>query len=280
MSDTAIDWVLKFLTAEISSFHFYFRFHVFWDFICLFFFLIYLFLHIIWLWHYLTQTLTKPWHCLTLTLSDTAIDWVLKFLTAEISSFHFYFRFHVFWDFICLFFFLIYLFLHIILLWLYLTLTLTKSWHCLTLTLSDTDVDWVLNFLSSENFVFSFFFFFFFFLRFHFFFVISFFLRFLFFLFWDLIFWDFFCDIIYFFIYYLTLTLSDSNINEILTLSDTDIVWHGHWLSSEIFEFWKFFVFIFVLDFMFFEISFVCFFFNLFISSYYLILTLSDSDIN
>ena len=41
--------------------------------------------------------------------------------------------------------------------WHYLTLTVTRSWYYLTLTLSDTDIDWVLKFLSSSNFLISFF---------------------------------------------------------------------------------------------------------------------------
>ena len=96
-------------------------------------------------------------------MSDTDVDWVLKF-----------FCFHLFfWDFffvvveISVFFILVISWYYLTLTWTrfwhYLTLTLTRSWHCLTLTLSDTGIDWVLKFLSSENFLFSLFF------RFHFF---------------------------------------------------------------------------------------------------------------
>ena len=124
------------------------------------------------------------WHCLTLTLSDIEIYWVVKFLSCEIFCFHLFLRFHLVWDFFFFFFqisfffffrnliffgislFVIlftswhYLTLTLTRFWLYLTLTLTRSWYCLTLALSDTEIDWVLKSVNSEKCLFSLFFFF------------------------------------------------------------------------------------------------------------------------
>ena len=125
-----------------------------------------------------------------------------------------------------------------------------RFWHYLTLT-------WFLFW----HFLFSFY------LRFHCFFVFS----------WDSVFfWDFLFFEIFFFFFLggdRGLTLSDSDITWILILSDTVIVWHWHWLSSEIFELLKFFLLIFFFFFFFFLLI-------LFISWCYLTLTLSDSAIN
>ena len=134
--------------------------------------------------------------------------------------------------------------------------------------MSDPDNDWVLNFLTLGNFFWSFFFF-----RFHFYFS-------------HFIFFEFSFSFVLFisweqyyrtlkltrFWHYLSLTITRSLHCLTLTFCNTDIVWHWYWLSSDIFESWTFFLFIFlwhfifVCDFIFFDII------------YFLII--SDSDIN
>ena len=143
-----------------SRFHFF----LFW------YFIFFLRFHFFGLWHYLTLTLPRFYDYLTLTL---IVFW--KFLILLFLRFHFFevsFFFCLRFHFLEISFFFLgsdiiwlwhYLTLTLTRSWHYLTLTLTRSWHCLTLTLSDTGIDWVLKFLSSENFLFSLFF------RFHFF---------------------------------------------------------------------------------------------------------------
>ena len=136
-------------------FYFFFlRFHFFWDFI---------FFDIFLIWKKIkemTLTLTSSWRYLTLTLSDTHIDWVLNLF---IYLFIFFFWSIIYFDIFLIWKKIKEMTLTLTTFWHYLTLSLTWSWNYLTLTLSDTDIDWVWKFLSSENFLISSF------LRFHFF---------------------------------------------------------------------------------------------------------------
>ena len=130
--------------------------------------------------------------------------------------------------------------------WHYLNLTVTRFWHRLTLALSDIDIDWVLKFLSSENFLLWSFFFFFevpFFLRYH--------------CFWDFIFviifitWDYPTLSLTRSWHYLSLTLTRSWHYLAVALSDTDIDWVLEFLRSEKFWFhffWRFHFFSYFFD--------------------------------
>ena len=228
-----------------------------------------------WHWHWLRSEIFEFWKFLFFSI----------FLFFEIS---FILRYHFFWY---------YLFLDIIWLSHFLTLKLTRSWHSLSLTLSESDITWILtlsytvivshcHWLRSEILHFWKFFLFIFFEISFFFFLRLFISRYYLILTWSRS-W-----------HYLTVTLYVSDITWILTLSDTLIVWHWHWLSSEIFEFWKcftcVFVFLFEISFFFWHFIFffqISFFLMLFISWFYLtltlpgfwhylILSLSDTDID
>ena len=112
-------------------------------------------------WRYLTLIVTRSWHCLTLTLIEFWNLWLESFcfnFFIEISFFFSHFFENSFFSILFISWEQHYLTLKLSRFWHYLSLTLTRSWHCLTLRLSDTDIEWVLKYLSSENFLISFFF--------------------------------------------------------------------------------------------------------------------------